>query len=644
MNERSAAWVRRALVAVTCLPIVTAVIRALRHDWFPIGDSALLYVRVADVLTTHHPWLGSWTSASLSVGEHMNNPGPLYDDLIAVFGKVLSPGPAAAIGVASVNIAAVVAMGVVAHRLGGDRVHRWVMLAAAALTWTMGSELLIDIWQAHALLLPFLLLIVLLVGVAADAGWCLPWAVVVASLLVQTHISYAYVLAVLVPVAVVRWWLLRRARPHRPWRDVLRSRRALVWGIVLALVWSQTLIEQVFGTGKGNLSRLASNAGGGTLQVGTSQALGISARLFALPPWWLQSGFSTSVPSTKLDPNAAEPTLVIPDLPGAAISALLLAVIVAVLVAWFVRHRRQPDQLLASAALLAATSVVGSVIAISRLTVGPVGFAAHHVRWIWPLAIFVHVTLVAMLAAWAIARFRVRDRIWQPVVAGASVVFSLAAIPYVAHPEGPVYYYDSMPTLRRVIPHVDELAAVEPVLYDMSNLRPFEPYSATIMMELQHQGIEFRVDDETMVRQLGEGRRADGTERAHVFQLQGEPAVRYEGPACLIVLASDLSDEQQQLALARASAVAGEIADGTIDLSGVVLEGPDVAIADVLDAAIAGDVRSAQRIVDGGYLIRWYRSGQAVSERDLTADLELVDRLMLTAFGLFSEQDLPCPS
>ena len=34
--------------------------------------------------------------------------------------------------------------------------QRWMLLACAALTWAMGSELLIDIWQAHALLLPFL--------------------------------------------------------------------------------------------------------------------------------------------------------------------------------------------------------------------------------------------------------------------------------------------------------------------------------------------------------------------------------------------------------------------------------------------------------------------------------------------------------
>jgi hypothetical protein len=141
--------VRYLLVAIVILPIVVAVVRALRHQWFPIGDSALLYLRARDVLTSHHPLLGSWTSASLSVGENMNNPGAMYDDLIAPTSRLLPFSSAAAIGVGLLNAVVVVARG----RRPGDR---WLgdaalmLLACAALTWVMGSELLIDIWQAHA--------------------------------------------------------------------------------------------------------------------------------------------------------------------------------------------------------------------------------------------------------------------------------------------------------------------------------------------------------------------------------------------------------------------------------------------------------------------------------------------------------------
>ena len=48
--------------------------------------------------------LGSWSSASLSVGRNVNNPGAMYDWLLAPFAHLVSPGPGAAIGVASLVI------------------------------------------------------------------------------------------------------------------------------------------------------------------------------------------------------------------------------------------------------------------------------------------------------------------------------------------------------------------------------------------------------------------------------------------------------------------------------------------------------------------------------------------------------------
>lgn len=550
MTDRSTVWQRRALVAITCLPVVTAVVRALRHHWFPIGDDALLFIRVADVGTTHHPWLGSWTSASLSVGEHMNNPGPIYQDLIAVFAKLWSPGPAAAIGVGAANILTICAIGWTAFRLGGDLLHRWAMLATAALAWTMGSELLFDLWQAHALLLPFLLLLLLLIGVADGATWCLPWSLVVISLLVQTHISYAYVLAILFPVALSRFVVLRRRRAHAPLAEVLRRRSTMIWGGVLVLLWSQTVLEQLFGPGKGNLARLAGNAGGGDLQVGLRQAAGITAAVVALPPWWLRRGFSSSVPSTKVTGLPDQPRLEMAGLPSFAVAVLALAAVIAVLVVGYRVHRARSTHLVASACIVALAGAIGAVVAISRLTVGPVGFAAHHVRWVWPLAIAVH-TVVAAVAVEAVrTRRTLRESTLRGLLGAFTVVLALATIPFQAHAEGPVADRHAMLALRRIFPELGSLRGVQPVWYDVANLRPFEPYSTAIMMDLQARGIEFRVTEEGMIRQLGEGRRADGSEPARLFQLQGEEAIRYDGPACRIAMASDLPPELEAEALA----------------------------------------------------------------------------------------------
>ena len=185
---------RAVLVAVVLLPIVVAVVRALVNDWFPIGDSALLYVRARDVATAHHPLLGSWTSASLSVGEQMNNPGPLYDDLLAPIARTLPFSSAAAIAVGAVNAACVLGISGVSRAVGGWAMQRWMLVACAAMSWVLGSELLIDIWQAHALLLPFLLYLVLMIGLACGEARWIPFAAGVASVLVQTHISYVFVL------------------------------------------------------------------------------------------------------------------------------------------------------------------------------------------------------------------------------------------------------------------------------------------------------------------------------------------------------------------------------------------------------------------------------------------------------------------
>jgi hypothetical protein len=638
-------WLSRALALITVAPIVIAIARALRNDWFPIGDNALLYIRVADVFTEHHPWLGSWTSASLSVGENMNNPGPVYADLAAPFAKVFSPGPGAAIGVGVLNILSVLGISAAARRLGGAAMQHWALLAAAGLSWSMGSEMLIDLWQAHSLLLPFLLLVVLLVGVADGATWCIPWSLALVSVQVQTHISYSYILAILCPVAAVSYALVRRGRPHLPWRSALRSRPAILSAALLVLLWSQTLIEQFFGPGKGNLSRLLGNAGGGDLQVGARTSARITATLFTLPPWWFRSGFSTSVPNTGVTGPPDDPRLVIPSLPSLGISLFSLAVLVAVLIVLARHHRHRSTHVLSAACLMAAAAVIGSLLSVSMLTVGLVGFSSHHVRFLWPLSVFAHVAVLATVAHHLHDRLGDRPRLarsarWVP--AAATVLLAIATVPAHVQPQGPVANYSSMPTLRRVMSELDSLAGVQPVVFDISTLRPFEPFSATVMMRLQELDIEFRVTDEGMVRQLGESRRADGTEPARIFQLQGPEALLYDGDACLVVLASELPAGDEGTARERAEDLAARLAGGEIVVDDAALADADSTLGPVLQAARNGDLSAARAIVYGGHLSWWYRNGHVDAGSDLTGILPVIDVYLNTAYALFSDQSLPC--
>ncbi|TFH16956.1 MAG: hypothetical protein E4H05_06665, partial [Acidimicrobiales bacterium] len=381
--------IRAAIVIVAVLPIVSAVVRSLRRHWFPIGDNALLYLRAVDVFTEHHPLLGSWTSASLSVGENMNNPGALYDLLMAPFALTLAPGPGAAIGVGVLNIASIVGISIAGRHIGGWRMQRWMLLAAAALAWSMGSEMLFDIWQAHALLLPFLLFLVLIVGCTAGRRACIPWTAFVGSVLIQTHISYAYVLGALFVAALgVAWWTHRPVERAAVWQG-MTSRTAGITAAVLVLCWIQPLYEQFFGEGRGNLTRLASNAGGGDVTLGLTDATKITGAIIALPPWWMRSGYSTTVPITQVTPTADGYRLVLTGVPGVAISILALVAVVSLLVALTIAAHRRGLLAATCAGALCAVSVPITVVALSKLTIGTVGFSSHHVRWVWPLSVFI---------------------------------------------------------------------------------------------------------------------------------------------------------------------------------------------------------------------------------------------------------------
>jgi hypothetical membrane protein len=527
----------RALrVGATCLviiPIITAVIRSLRNDWFPIGDNALLFMRTADVWTENHPFLGSWTSASLSVGENMNNPGALYDWLIAPFAHLLPPGPATAIGVATLNIAFIAGISAMSHRLGGWMLQRWSLLFVSVLAWSMGSELLIDIWQPNALVFAFLLFLLLAVGLASGDDYLLPLAAAVGTLLLQTHISHAYIFIFVIAGAIgARVWI----RPPTNWR-----RPVGISAVVLAILWAPSVWEQLFGAGKGNIARLLGNSSGGDLTLGFIDATRVIGSVASLPPWWARSSYTETVPITRLDDGGE-----LLDIAGLAplwLAGLGLLLVIGLLVVLTRLARRHDLRVQTAAGVIATVTLMGSVLALSQLTIGRVGLSPHHVRWVWPMMVFVHLTAIWLIVSvWRVRRpDQAADRRHGILIIGIVAITTILNIPFLAQPSGPVFEYRLMPIMRQIEPSIEQLDEFEPVLYDVSNLRIFEPFSSTMMMWMQERGIEFRVDDEIMIRQLGESRRADGTETTRVFQLQGPEARLYDGPGCVLGLASVLA-------------------------------------------------------------------------------------------------------
>ena len=635
---------RILLIAVAVLPVVTAIARSLRRDWFPIGDNALLYLRAADVFTEHHPLLGSWSSASLSFGVNVNNPGAIYDLLIAPFARTLPPGPGAAIGVGFINIGSIIGIAMISRYVGGWRMQSWMIAASAALAWAMGSELLIDMWQANALLLPSLFFLVLLVGCTAGRPVCFPWAVFVGSVLLQTHISYAYILSILIAGALATAWFVHRPSAGSIWRE-LRSRTALVSLGVFVVVWFPSFYEQLFGAGQGNLSRLATNSGGGDLTLGASNAARITGAIVAMPPWWTRWGFSSTIPNaTPISRTASGTTIEVQGIPGVGLAILaLLAVFGILAVLTFAAHRRGLVPATCAGAL-AAISIPATMISLSLLTIGTVGLSSHHVRWVWAISVFV-TFVIAWLGTelWMTRRVGgTSDRWWTGVAVGLTVVLSFANLAYLAHPVGPVARYEDMAAMRRVFPGVGVLADHDPVLFETSNVRLFEPYSATMMMRMQELGIEFRVTDEGLVRQLGESRRSDGTETTTVFQLEAVDALNYAGPACTIGLASAFTAAEDAEIGADADRLAAQLVDGEIVVDEGSLDEADP--IDQLAAARAGDVNAAWLLVIDGSLARWVDEGIAVSAdgADLAPVMERIMRRTISTYGLFAEGPWPC--
>jgi hypothetical protein len=540
------AWPSADLLAVVSvvaavLPVVVATARAIADDWVAVGDNAYFGIRARDVLTGHHPWLGTWTSASQTVGINMNNPGPLYFDLLAIPSKLGGDAGLAA-GIALLNIAAVVGIAVAARRQAGSRGVIVAMLAAAGLGWAMGSELLFDPWQPHSLLLPFLCFLVLIWALACGDVAVLPWAAGLASFIVQTHIGYALVVPALaawgVAVAGLRFWRLRRTEPEpgavamlyvEPARRHMLQRYGLITLVVVLGCWAQSLYEQFFGTGQGNLSRLASSASETQARVGMGEAPRFVADVLALPPWWGRPSMSDAFAIDSTLPGLA------PSLVGLAVVAALL--VGATMVAW-----RRSDVPATGAAATGAAVFVVTLLAATTMPVADYGVAGHHLRWLWPVAVFVTMVVVLALLTTPEGRRSGRfSRFGVVAVTLATLALSVLSLPSMNAGLGPSADADSMPAMRELLPQLEVLRDETGVLFEVHGLRFAEPYSVPVMAELQRLGVPWYVDDPGMVRQLGEARAWPADASVRLFMLEGNAAREERPGARRIAFADGLS-------------------------------------------------------------------------------------------------------
>jgi hypothetical protein len=518
-----------ASVVAALVPVAVATARAIQDGWIPTGDNAIFTIRGRDLFTHHLPLLGTYSSASLTTGTHLNHPGPLYFDLLAVPARLVDGGAGIAVGVALVNSLCIVGIAVFAYRRGGALVGTVAMAATAALCWTMGSELLFEPWNPHSVLLPFLFLLVLTWSLTCGDLLALPFAAAAGSLVVQTHLSYVLLVPLLGAWGVFGLVLgLRIKRRHEPGAWPARKRQTLrlvtIAGVVLVVCWLQPLIEQLTSDSSGNLTRLADSirdSKGET--IGFSFGMKVVATVVSLPPWWFRASMSEAfIPGW--------------DAPSAGLAALSLVLLAAVLVwcAW--DGRRRHDQVTLWAIGTAVFALLAALVTAGQGPITVFGtVTAHTFRWLWPLGAFVFFAVAVTLARrfGRDARGGLGSRSLVGGFACVTAIVAALAIPYADEGLGPnsQKFAYAVPGIKDLERNMRPLEDEGPLLIDDLFLGPFaDPYGWAVAAELQRRGIPFVVRAPGNVRQFGPARRFNGDNaRAELLMRQGEATL--EAPA-----------------------------------------------------------------------------------------------------------------
>jgi hypothetical protein len=502
-TDRRISWLVALSVVAALAPIVVATIRAIARGWIPPSDDAIFALRAHDVFTHNTPLLGPVSSVSLDAGRVVNHPGPLFFDALAIPERLFGLASGAAIGTALVNCLAVIGIALVARRRGGSVLVVMSMGAAAILGWAMGSEILFEPWQPHILILPFLCLLVLVWSVSCGDLALLPWTVLVASFLLETHLSYV----VLVPVLAL-WGLiglgieLRRRRRDEPdaW-PALRTRTWRTVGIaagVLFLCWLQPLIEQVTTT-RGNFTRLLDSAQTTQNSVfGWGLATRLVATVLSLPPFWFRPGFSDDF----LGSQGWTP-------PSLLVSLLSLGALGLVLAVCFWIARRAADRISSRAIITTVVAIGAGVVTAERNPVGTIGIAPHVLRWLWPIAAFATFAIAATLVrGWNASGRQVPNLIGAFVA--VAVLFGALNLPTANLSGGPNASEYAIPAIKGMERQLGVLDGKGPFLIDGLLDEIFDPYGPSLIPELDRRGFAFVAKDPLLSRQLGPNREFTG--------------------------------------------------------------------------------------------------------------------------------------
>jgi hypothetical protein len=524
-------------VIVTLVPIAVAAGRAVHGGWLPLGDNAVIALRARDVLSEHPPLLGLWSSASLTVGTHLNHPGPLLFDWLAIPASLFDGGTGIVLGMALLNGLAVIGIAVLTFRRGGPLLATAAMAVTAALCWAMGTELLVEPLHAHAVVLPFLCYLMLTWSLACGDLVALPWAAVVGSLVAQTNVTYTLLVAALAAWGLVGLVLARR-RERGPGTGSRRSlehhtvRTIGVAGLVVAVCWVQPLVEQFTSDGAGNLTRLSRAGSSPSGAIGYEFGTRMFASVVSLPPWIFRPSFSeTLVPLHGWRP------------PSLLLAAISLGALALVLGSCARVARRRRDLESSRALVTAIVGLLAGLVTIGRTPRSVFGIAVGHFRWLWPLAAFVLFAVAATCARRVTRATAARTWLITAFVS-STVVFAALNLPSsdqgTSAPEWP------MPTMRALGRQLAIPEGQGTLLVDISSDLTENYYGTALLAELERRDVPFVVADAGMVRQVGPSRRFSGSNaEGMLFLRTGDDALVTPPGTRRVALHETLSPNEQ---------------------------------------------------------------------------------------------------
>jgi hypothetical protein len=551
-----------AAFAIAVLPLVVACVRGIRQGWVPVGDTAVIAIRSRDVFGGEAPLLGMWSTTSWTVGFDVNHPGPLLFDVLAVPTELFGGGYAGfLVANTLLHVGAVLGIWLAARRRGGHQLGILAMAIVATLSWSMGSDVLMEPWHAHSVLLPFLWFLLLVWSVTRADLVSLPLAVAVGSLVVQTNLSYAVLVPALLVWAAGGLLLEVRRRARRPTGadGALPARRVLTAVGVSVLVgvvcWLQPLIEQFTGDGEGNLTRMVRSTAEATATMAPLDAVRTVANVVAVPPFLLRPSFAEAFTRSALGH----------PLPATALALGGLLLVAGLLVVGALAARRDGDREALSLVMTAGFALVLAVVTADQLPWNAFGAPNYQLTWLWPLAAFV----VFALATALVRRLEMPERRVRWLAGGVVVLTAAVAIANLpASNQGTTARAGTLAVTHDLLRQLDRTDLPPDALLQCYE-RVQDPYCEAVMAHLQRRDVDFVSEDPTVTRQLGAARRFDGDNAAsRIVVAAGEGAELTPAGSKRLAVHLGLGEgEREELRRLRAD-LERQVADGGLRLNG----------------------------------------------------------------------------